>query len=126
MRSDTFHGLISLVLCLALTLTLFWLAGVQPHWYNLLACWLIAVNVVAFFYYGYDKVRAKAGRTRVPEVVLHGLALVGGTIGAYVGMRVFHHKTIKGPFRLVFWTIAVLQLVLVAAAVYRVWKSSEG
>jgi uncharacterized membrane protein YsdA (DUF1294 family) len=126
MRSDTFHGLVSLVLSLALALTLFWLVGMQPHWYNLLACWLAAVNLVAFLYYGYDKLRAGIGRTRVPEVVLHSLALAGGTLGAYAGMRLFRHKTIKGSFRLVFWIIAVLQLALVAAVVYRVWKSSEG
>ncbi len=126
MRSDTLHGLISLVLCLALTLGLFLLLGIKAYWYNLLGCWLLAVNVVAFAYHGYDKARAVAGRSRVPEIVLHGLALAGGTLGAYAGMRLFHHKTIKGSFRLVFWTIAVLQVGLVAAAIYRVWQNWEG
>ena len=121
-RSDTFHGLVSLVLALALTLGLFLLLRLQASWYSLLGCWLLAVNVIAFGYYGYDKARAGAGRTRVPEVVLHGLALAGGTLGAYAGMRVFRHKTIKGTFRLVFWTIAVLQVALVITALYRVWK----
>jgi uncharacterized membrane protein YsdA (DUF1294 family) len=61
----------------------------------------------------------------VPETVLHGLALAGGTLGAYVGMHLFRHKTIKGSFRLVFWVIALLQVALVLAALYHVWKSWE-
>jgi uncharacterized membrane protein YsdA (DUF1294 family) len=122
MRSDTFHGLVSLVLALALTLGLFMLLRLQASWYSLLFCWLVAVNAVIFGYYGYDKSRARASRSRVPEVMLHGLALAGGTLGAYAGMRMFRHKTIKGSFRIVFWTIAVLQIGLVVAALYRLWK----
>jgi uncharacterized membrane protein YsdA (DUF1294 family) len=123
MRSDTFHGLLSLVLALGLTLGLFLLLRLQASWYSLLFCWLAAVSVVAFGYYGYDKARATRTRSRVPEVVLHGLALGGGTLGAYAGMRLFRHKTVKGSFRLVFWIIAVLQVALVVAALYRLWQS---
>jgi uncharacterized membrane protein YsdA (DUF1294 family) len=123
MRSDTFHGLLALVLALLLTLGLFLLLGLQASWYTLLLCWLAAVNVVAFGYYGYDKRRATGSQSRVPEVVLHALALGGGTLGAYAGMRVFRHKTVKGSFRIVFWTIAVLQVGLLAALLYRLWQS---
>jgi uncharacterized membrane protein YsdA (DUF1294 family) len=122
MRSDTLHGLLSLVLALALTLGLFWLFRLQVTWYSLLICWLLAVNVVAFCYYGYDKARARGSRSRVPEIVLHGLALAGGTLGAYAGMHLFRHKTVKGSFRIVFWTIALLQVALVTAALYRLMK----
>jgi uncharacterized membrane protein YsdA (DUF1294 family) len=122
MRSDTFHALVSLVLALGLTLGLFLLFRLQASWYSLLGCWLLAVNAITFGYYAYDKARARGSRSRVPEVVLHGLALAGGTLGAYAGMRLFRHKTVKGTFRIVFWTIAVLQVALVAAAVYRLWK----
>jgi uncharacterized membrane protein YsdA (DUF1294 family) len=121
-RSDTFHGLVALVLSLALTLGLFLLFRLQASWYSLLGCWLLAVSVITFGYYGYDKARAAASRSRIPEVVLHALALAGGTLGAYAGMRLFHHKTIKGTFRIVFWGIAVLQVALVVAALYRLWK----
>src|SRR5207302_43066 len=56
MRPQTFHGLVSLVLALALTLGLILLLRLTPwHWYNLLICWLLAVNAIAFCYYGYDK-----------------------------------------------------------------------
>ena len=122
MRSQTFHGLLSGVLALALTLGLLLLFRLQASWYGLLLCWLLAVNAIAFCYYGYDKGRARSAQSRVPEVVLHAQALAGGTLGAYAGMRLFRHKTIKGSFRIVFWTIAVLQAGLLAAALYRMWK----
>ena len=48
----------------------------------------------------------------------------GGTLGAYLGMRLFRHKTIKGMFRIVFWTVVVLQLALIAALVKRIWFAS--
>jgi uncharacterized membrane protein YsdA (DUF1294 family) len=54
--------------------------------------------------------------------VLHGLALAGGSLGCYAGMRAFRHKTIKGTFRIVFWVIVVLQALLVVAVVYRLLK----
>jgi uncharacterized membrane protein YsdA (DUF1294 family) len=122
MRPQTFHALVSLVLALALTLGLLLFLHLKATWYSALICWLIAVNAIAFCYYGYDKRRARNSRSRVPEVVLHGQALAGGTLGAYAGMRTFRHKTIKGSFRIVFWTIAVLQVGLVAAAMYNLWK----
>jgi uncharacterized membrane protein YsdA (DUF1294 family) len=112
---------------LALGLVLFgmaaWFAVARPAWtwYHLLAAWLAAVNLVAFGYYAYDKRRARAGGRRVAEVVLHGLALAGGTVGAYLGMVTFRHKTLKPGFRLLFWWIALLQLGLVTAALYRIW-----
>jgi uncharacterized membrane protein YsdA (DUF1294 family) len=124
MRPQTFHGAVALAASLLLTFLIMLLFGAQMEWKRLLVSWLVSVNVVAFVYYGYDKARAKASRSRVPEAVLHGMALAGGTLGAYVGMRVFRHKTIKGSFRIVFWVIAVLQVLLVIAVLYRMfWKS---
>jgi uncharacterized membrane protein YsdA (DUF1294 family) len=122
LRPQTFHAAIALALSLLLTVATLYLFGLRVEWWPLLACWLLSVNLVAFGYYGYDKLRAKASRSRVPEVVLHGIALAGGTLGAYLGMQVFRHKTIKGSFRILFWLIAVLQVLLVIAALYRMWK----
>ena len=72
----------------------------------------------AFFFYGFDKARARAGAGRVPESVLHALALAGGSIGAYLGMRVFRHKTVKGPFRAFFWLIVLVQATLIGLILY--------
>ena len=81
-----------------------------PRW---LVCWLIAINVVAVLYFGFDKHRSRtSGAGRVPETVLHGLAAAGGSLGAYAGMQFFRHKTVKGPFRILFWGIVILQAAL--------------
>ena len=58
--------------------------------------------------HGADKAQAKAGGERVPEALLHGLALIGGFAGAIIGMLAFRHKTRK----VAFWATAVLGLVL--------------
>lgn len=55
--------------------------------------WLIAISVITFGLYGYDKAAAKANIARIPESLFHLLALAGGFIGALGGMLVFHHKT---------------------------------
>ena len=51
------------------------------------------VNVVAFALYGLDKYKAKTGAWRIPEKTLLGIAVIGGSVGALVGMNFFHHKT---------------------------------
>jgi uncharacterized membrane protein YsdA (DUF1294 family) len=81
-----------------------------------LLAWLVAVNLVAFVTFWYDKKIAGSGRTRVPELVLVALAFAGGWMLAYLAMRIFHHKT--GPnsqdFRSKFWGSVILELVIVA------------
>lgn len=78
--------------------------------------WLIAINVVALCTYGYDKAMAGALGARVPEVTLLLLVLVGGSLGALVGMQVFRHKTAKRDFQRRFWLVALLQVVLMVGA----------
>jgi uncharacterized membrane protein YsdA (DUF1294 family) len=63
--------------------------------------WLTIINVITFLVYGYDKFQAKQGGWRVPEKVLHGLALAGGFLGGWLGRVVFHHKTRKPIFTIV-------------------------
>lgn len=80
-----------------------------------LLSWLIGINLVTLLSYGYDKAIAGSKRTRVPEDVLLVLAVIGGGVGAWVGMRLFHHKTEKRRFQRAFWLIMIVQVVLVAA-----------
>ena len=61
---------------------------------------------------------ARRGRLRVPERLLHLLAVLGGTPSAWLAQRTFRHKTIKGPFRIAFWAIAILQAVGIGLWVY--------
>ena len=60
--------------------------------------YLAAVNIVAFIMYGIDKEKARRGAWRIPESTLIGVALLGGSFGAWAGMRYFHHKTRKKKF----------------------------
>ena len=80
-----------------------------------LAVWLIAINVVTFAVYGIDKRRARRGAWRVPEKTLFLLPLLGGSLGALLGMRVFHHKTKHWYF---VWGIPAILLVQAALAAW--------
>jgi len=75
--------------------------------------WLISLSIITFLLYGYDKAQAKIGGTRVPEVVLHGLALLGGFVGGWLGRFAFHHKTRKRSFTIVLTIATVLHLGLI-------------
>src|SRR4051812_29333430 len=104
-RPIRFYAVLALILCAAGMVGLWWLLDTTNSWSwpVWLGCWLLVVNVVTFSYYGYDKVRAQGGEGRVPELVLHGLAAVGGSPGAFLAMWLFRHKTVKGSFRILFW-----------------------
>jgi uncharacterized membrane protein YsdA (DUF1294 family) len=77
-----------------------------------LVCWVIAVSLTAFVAFGFDKLSAIAHWLRVPEWVLIGLALAGGTLGALVAMLIFRHKTAKRSFQWRFWLTVAFQAVL--------------
>lgn len=83
----------------------------MPAW----SAWLLAFNAVTVLVYGYDKAIAGGRRRRVPERVLLGLALCGGSPGALLAMRLFRHKTAKRSFRNAFVAVVVAQLVAVVA-----------
>ena len=72
--------------------------------------YLAAVNVVTFFTYGIDKWKAKRARRRISEATLLGLAVIGGSIGAWIGIRVWHHKTLHKKFRYGVPLILIAQL----------------
>jgi uncharacterized membrane protein YsdA (DUF1294 family) len=116
-----FHGLVGLGLAAAGAVLLWWGLNGSWSWEPWAAAWLASINVTTFGYYAWDKVRARSANRRVPEVVLHGLALVGGSVGAYLGMRLFRHKTIKGTFRILFWAIVALQATVIVWLVKVFW-----
>ena len=74
--------------------------------------YLAAINAVTFLVYGVDKLRAKRGAWRVSEKTLFVLPLLGGSVGAIAGMRVFHHKTKHWYFKYGLPLILLLQLAL--------------
>ncbi|MDD6646695.1 MAG: DUF1294 domain-containing protein [Firmicutes bacterium] len=79
--------------------------------------YLAVINLTAFVIYGSDKKRAAAGRWRISEGTLLGIALIGGSVGALAGMKCFRHKTRHWKFRilvplfLLFHLAVVLMLV---------------
>ncbi len=81
--------------------------------------WIIGISLASFFTYGYDKSIAGRGVTRIPEVVLHLLTALGGTVGSFLAMRLFHHKTQKRSFQLVFWTIVAIQVIVIVLLLTR-------
>jgi uncharacterized membrane protein YsdA (DUF1294 family) len=75
--------------------------------------WVAIASGITFLLYGFDKAQSKKGGWRVPEIVLHGLALAGGFPGGWAGRSVFRHKTKKGIFEFVLAVSTVIHLGLV-------------
>ena len=80
---------------------------------NIILYYLLAVNIATFFLYGIDKYKAKKGRWRISEATLLMMAVIGGSIGAWVGMRLWHHKTMHKKFKYGIPIIIILQVALV-------------
>ena len=74
---------------------------------------LICINVVTFLVYGIDKWKAKQGSWRISEATLLLLAVIGGSIGALLGMQIWHHKTMHKKFKYGLPLILLAQIVLI-------------
>ena len=83
-----------------------------------LLIYLAAINIVAFFLYGIDKWKARHDKWRITEARLIWIAVAGGSIGALLGMKIWHHKTKHNKFRFGLPAILILQIAAVLAAVY--------
>ena len=84
------------------------------------AFYLLAVNLVTFAVYGWDKLMAKWQKRRVPEKTLFLLAGLLGSVGAWLGMQIFRHKTKHTSFVVGIPAILVVQMAA-AAAVWYFW-----
>ena len=78
-------------------------------------CYLLAINIATFLLYGIDKYKAKKGKWRISEATLLTMGAIGGSIGAWAGMRLWHHKTMHKKFK---YGIPVIIILQVALAVY--------
>lgn len=79
-----------------------------------LVCYLLAINAVTFIVYGIDKYKAKKAKWRISEATLLLLAVLGGSVGAWVGMKVWHHKTMHKKFKYGIPAILLIQIALMA------------
>lgn len=82
------------------------------HW-QLPVLYLAAINLIAFVLMGVDKYRAKREQWRIPERDLFLSALLGGSVGALLGMRAFRHKTRHRSFQIGMPAILIAEVALV-------------
>ena len=82
--------------------------------HSYLACYLLAINAVTFIVYGIDKYKAKKAKWRISEATLLLLAVLGGSIGAWMGMKLWHHKTMHKKFKYGIPAILLIQIALMA------------
>jgi uncharacterized membrane protein YsdA (DUF1294 family) len=77
--------------------------------------YLCVINIVTFCLYGADKSAAIKGKQRIPNRVLLGLAVIGGSVGALAGMYTFRHKTKKWCYTV---TVPVILAAQIAAGIF--------
>ena len=86
---------------------------------NTAVIYLIFMNLIGFGLMGVDKQRARRRDWRIPEKVLFGAALLGGSVGAWAGMYLFHHKTRHWYF------VVGMPLILAAQLAAGVWLAGN-
>ena len=79
---------------------------------DIILYYFIAINIITFLIYGLDKLKAKKNKWRIPESTLILLAIIGGSIGALLGMKVWHHKTMHKKFKYGIPFIIIIQLAV--------------
>jgi uncharacterized membrane protein YsdA (DUF1294 family) len=95
------------------------LANLPWYWTALIA-YLLVINLITFFVYGLDKWKASLNTRRIPEKTLWLMAIIGGSVGALGGMKMFHHKTRKAAFFGPFLIILLLQVAVLFILIDRV------
>ena len=80
---------------------------------HILIIYFVVINVATFFTFGIDKWKAKRSKWRIREAALLGLAIFGGSIGALLGMKVWHHKTMHKKFKYGLPLILLAQIALI-------------
>ena len=81
---------------------------------NIILGYFLAVNITSFLLYGIDKFKARKNLWRISEATLLTMAAIGGSIGAWAGMRLWHHKTMHKKFKYGIPLIIIMQIALVA------------
>lgn len=87
--------------------------------YKVVILYLIILNVVGFFSMGVDKKRAKNNEWRIKEKTLFFIAIIGGSAGSLLGVKVYRHKTKHTAFVIGMPIILIVQILLVVFLFYR-------
>lgn len=77
-----------------------------------LVIYALCINLISWIMMGIDKSKAKKVARRIPEKMLFTLAAVGGSVGIYIGMRMFRHKTRHRSFQIVIPVFILLHAVV--------------
>ena len=85
----------------------------MADFHKILFIYFLSLNVLTFFTYWIDKWKAKKSKRRIREAALLGLAVLGGSIGAWLGMKVWHHKAMHKKFKYGIPAIIIVQLALI-------------
>lgn len=80
---------------------------------EIIIIYLTSINVATFITYGIDKMKAKRSKWRIREASLLLLAVLGGSIGALLGMKVWHHKTMHKKFKYGVPAILIVQIAII-------------
>lgn len=91
----------------------------EPSILHIALIYLATINVVTFFTYGIDKRKARRNKWRFAEATLLGMAVIGGSIGAWAGMKTWHHKTLHKKFRYGIPAIIIAQMMLIGYLLFR-------
>lgn len=83
--------------------------------YSYLIYYLLVINAATFIIYGIDKYKAKKAKWRISEATLLTMAAVGGSIGAWLGMKAWHHKTLHRKFK---YGVPIILLIQIALMIY--------
>lgn len=86
---------------------------------EIIIIYLTSINVATFITYGIDKLKAKRSKWRIREASLLLLAVLGGSIGALLGMKVWHHKTMHKKFKYGIPLILFAQIAIVLFISFR-------
>ena len=73
--------------------------------------YILIINILAFCLYGIDKWKAVRGAWRLSEMTLLLAAFLGGAAGAFLGMRIFHHKTRHWKFKILVPLFLILEIL---------------
>ena len=80
---------------------------------KIIIIYLTSINVATFITYGIDKMKAKRSKWRIREASLLLLAVLGGSLGALLGMKVWHHKTMHKKFKYGVPAILIVQMAII-------------
>ena len=86
---------------------------------SLVIIYLLTINVATFFTYGIDKLKAKKNMWRISEPSLLLLAVLGGSIGALLGMKIWRHKTMHKKFKYGIPAIILIQVLIISLILFK-------